>query len=278
MASQRLAVITGASSGIGYELARCAIESGFDLLIAANEPAIHQAGQRLERHAAGLKDETRRSAPVIDTLEVDLATAAGVERLCGYVGARPVELLAANAGVGLGSAFLEEDLGDINRMIATNVLGTVHLVHRLGRRMATRGSGRILITGSIAGTFPGPYHAVYSATKAFLNSFAQAVRAELENSGVTVTCLMPGATETQFFRRAGLLDTKIGSSRKATAASVAQRGFTAALNGKADIVTGIGNKVRALIAKLTPAETMAKRYRPKARPRGLVPRDKARAT
>ncbi len=180
-----LAAVTGASTGIGYELARCCAEHGFDLLIAANEPAIEEAAQRL-----------RTLGGQVQAVDVDLATRAGVDQFCSVASARPIDALLANAGRGLGHAFLDENFEDIRRVIDTNVTGTVYLIHKVGAQMRARGRGRILITGSIAGFMPGSFSAVYNGTKAFLDSFSLALRNELENSGVTVTCLMPGPTDT----------------------------------------------------------------------------------
>ena len=122
----------------------------------------------------------------------------------------------ANAGHGLGRAFLDQDFADVRHVIDTNVTGTVYLVQLVGRAMRSRGQGRILLTGSIAGFMPGTYQAVYNGTKAFVDSFSFALRAELKDTGVTVTCLMPGATETDFFERADMLDTKVGQGKRTT--------------------------------------------------------------
>ena len=149
----------------------------------------------------------------MEAVQADLATPEGVEALIAAIGDRPVDALLANAGVGLGDAFLDQDLGAAERVVDTNITGTIALVHVLGRRMRDRGEGRILITGSIAGFLPGSFQAVYNGTKAFIDSFTLALRNELKDSGVTVTCLMPGPTDTEFFERAEMLDTPVGRAR-----------------------------------------------------------------
>jgi uncharacterized protein len=237
------AIVTGASTGIGFELARCGATNGFDLLVAADEPAIHEAANQL-----------RASGAMVDALEVDLATAKGVETLYAAARGRRVDALLANAGRGLGRAFLDQSFEDIQRVIDTNVTGTLYLVQLVGREMRARGAGRILITGSIAGFMPGTYQAVYNGTKALLDSFSFALRAELKDSGVTVTCLMPGATETDFFERADMLDTKVES------------GFEAMMKGEGDVVTGWTNKLRAAIATITPSALLAEQHRKMAEP------------
>lgn len=254
-ASRPLAVVTGASSGIGFELAKQCAQAGFDLLIAADEPSIRQAGQLLE--SAGTR---------VESLEVDLASMTGVDELYSAIGGRPVAALLANAGRGLGKAFLDQDFEDISRVIDTNVTGTLYLLHRVGRDMRAQGQGRILITGSIAGLMPGTYQAVYNGTKALLDSFSFALRAELKDTGVSVTCLMPGATETEFFERADLTDTKIGTEKKQAADEVAKLGFEAMMKGDGDVVTGWNNKLRAAIAHVTPNEVLAEQHRKMAEP------------
>lgn len=249
-----LAIVTGASSGIGLELARLAT-AHFDLLIASDEAAIEAAAESL-----------RRSGASVDAVIADLSTTEGVDRLYAAVRGRPVAALMANAGRGLGRAFLDQDWPDIRRVIDTNVTGTLYLIHRVGRDMRAQGSGRILITGSIAGFMPGTFQAAYNGTKALLDSFSYALRAELEGSGVTVTCLMPGATETEFFERADMLDTKVGASKKQPADEVAKLGFEAMLKGDGDVVTGWQNKLRAAIAKIAPARAVAEMHRHMAQP------------
>lgn len=251
-----LAIVTGASSGIGLELARLAVQH-FDLLVAADEPAIE-----------GVAESLRRTGAVVEGLVVDLATASGVDQLYGAVRGRPVAALMANAGRGLGKGFLDQDWADIQRVIDTNVTGTLYLVHRVGRDMRAQRSGRILITGSIAGFMPGTFQAVYNGTKSLLDSFSFALRAELKDSGVTVTCLMPGATETEFFERADMLDTQVGVSKKQPADEVAKLGFEAMLKGESDVVTGWQNKLRAAIAKIAPSGAMAEQHRKMAQPGG----------
>jgi short-subunit dehydrogenase len=250
-----LAVVTGASTGIGYHLARICAEHNFDLLIAADEPAI-QAGAKTFR-GAGVN---------VEAVEADLATIEGVDRLYAAAGGRPIEALLANAGRGLGKGFLDQKFDDIRHVVDTNVTGTLYLIHKVGQDMRTRGSGRILITGSIAGFMPGTFQAVYNGTKAFLDSFSFALRAELKGSGVTVTCLMPGATETEFFERADMLDTKVAQSKKDDAAEVAAIGFDAMMNGDGDVVTGWQNKLRSAIANITPAGVLAEMHRGMAEP------------
>jgi short-subunit dehydrogenase len=253
--SRKFAVVTGASSGIGFELAKCCARDGFDLLVGADRPEIFDAADRL-----------REMGATVQAVETDLATPHGVDELYGAANGRPVDALLANAGHGLGKAFLDQDWDAIRHVIDTNVTGTVYLVHKVGKDMRTRGSGRILFTGSIAGFMPGTYQAVYNASKAFVDSFSFALRAELKDSGVTVTCLMPGATETDFFERADLMDTKIGQSKKDDPADVAKVGYDAMIAGDGDVVSGWQNKLQSAIASITPSGLLAEMHRSKAEP------------
>ena len=151
------------------------------------------------------------------------------------------------------AAFLDQDFDEVRHVIDTNVTGTIYLIQKVGSDMRTRGQGRILITGSIAGFMPGTFLAVYNGTKAFIDSFSFALRAELNDTGVTVTCLMPGATETDFFERADMMDTKVGQSKKDDPADVAKVGFDAMMRGDGDVVSGWKNKLQSAIANVTPA-------------------------
>ena len=252
-----LAIVTGASSGIGYELARCCVENGFDLVIAADEPEIEAAAQTLRGLGAD-----------VTAVQADLATLEGVDRLHDAARAldRPVEALLANAGRGLGKGFLDQDFKEARRVIDTNITGTLYLIQKVGRDMRARGQGRILIVGSIAGFIPGTFQAVYNGTKAFIDSFSFALRHELKDSGVTVTCLMPGPTETEFFERADMLDTKVGQQKKDDPADVARVGFDAMMKGEGDVVSGWKNKLQTAIASVTPAGVLAEQHRRMAAP------------
>jgi len=256
---RRLAVVTGASTGIGYELARCCAEAGYDLLISADEPAIDTAAAELRTHGAS-----------VQAVQADLATSDGVEALHSVALGlgRPVDALLANAGRGLGKAFLDQDFAEVRRVIDTNVTGTVQLIQKVGRDMRARGAGRILVTGSIAGFMPGTYQAVYNGTKAFVDSFAAALRHELQDAGVTVTCLMPGPTDTEFFARAGMLDTKVGRQDKDDPATVARIGFEAMENGEGDVIAGWKNKLQVAMSRVAPTDRMAEIHRRMAEPRG----------
>jgi len=264
---RQLAVVTGASTGIGLELARECAKHDFDLIIAANEPEIDKAA-----------DELRREGGHVEAVYADLATKEGVDKLCDAIGSRSVDALLANAGRGLGKAFLDQDFNDIRGVIDTNVTGTVYLIHKVGRDMRARHRGRILITGSIAGFMPGSYQAVYNGTKAFLDSFSYAVREELKDTGITVTCLMPGATESQFFRRAGMLDTKVGASKKDDPGDVASDGFKAMMSGEGGVVSGWQNKVEAAAAHVMPAERLAKKHTAVAAPGTARNKKRTKAT
>ena len=253
--SKGLAVVTGASSGIGKELAKLCAENGYDVVIAADEPAVYKVARSLEQH--GVRAEA---------VEADLATVEDVDRLLEATSGRRVDLLLANAGRGLGGAFIEQTFGNTRRVIDTNITGTVYLVHKVARQMLERRQGRILFTGSIAGFLPGTYQAVYNATKAFIDSFAIALRHELKNTGVSVTCLMPGPTETRFFERAGMLDTKVGQQEKDDPADVARAGFEAMMKGDDQVVSGWKNKLQAAAAHVTPAGMLAEQHRKLAEP------------
>jgi short-subunit dehydrogenase len=253
-AQRPFGIVTGASSGIGFELAKYCAQKGFDLLISADMP-LGDAEATLRGMGAS-----------VEAVQADLATREGVDRLYTAVRGRPVAALMANAGHGLGHAFLDQDWDDIRHVVDTNVTGTIYLIHKVGQDMRVRRSGRILITGSIAGLMPGTYQAVYNGTKAFLDSFAYALRAELEDSGVTVTCLMPGATETDFFERADMLDTKVGAGKKQPPDEVARAGFEAMMKGDADVVTGWNNKLKAAISRVVSSNLMARQHGKEAAP------------
>jgi short-subunit dehydrogenase len=203
------------------------------------------------------------NSSAVVAVQADLATVEGVDKLYQVAQDRKVDVLMANAGRGLGHAFLDQDWDRIRRIIDTNVTGTTCQIHRVGQDMRRRNEGRILITGSIAGFTPGSFQAVYTATKSYLNSFSFALREELRDTKITVTCLMPGTTETEFFARADMLDTKVGSE---DAAMVARMGFEAMMKGEGDIVTGLKNKIQSAVANVTPAELLAKQHRKKAEP------------
>lgn len=253
--SRPLALVTGASSGIGLELARCCVYGGYDAVIAASSPQIHDV-------ALGLS----ASGAMVEAVQADLATQAGVDELYAALGGRQVHALLANAGRGLGHAFLDQGWDDVQRVIDTNVTGTLYLLHKVGSDMRAARTGRILITGSIAGFVPGTFQAVYNGTKALLDSFSFALRAELQGSGVSVTCLMPGATETDFFEAANMLDTKVGASKKQAPEEVAKIGFEAMLRGDGDVIAGWGNKLRQAIANITPSATLASQHAELAKP------------
>jgi short-subunit dehydrogenase len=250
-----LAVVTGGSSGIALELARECLANGFDVIIAADknlESALSELG-----HSGGR----------VESVECDLATKGGVEKLWQGLAGREPDALLANAGHGLGRAFLDQEFDEISHVIDTNVTGTLYLIHKVGQQMVARGRGRILITGSIAGFMPGTFQAVYNGTKAFIDSFSWALRNELKDTGVSVTCLMPGVTDTEFFARADMMDTKVGQEEnKADPADVARIGFKAMMDGEGDVVAGWKNKLQSAIATVTPSAVLAEQHRNMAEP------------
>jgi uncharacterized protein len=257
--SHPLAVVTGASSGIGLELARQCAEHGFDLVIAADERRVERAARELRSIGAGV-------TPVV----ADLSTAAGVEELHAQIQAtgRPVDALLLNAGTGTGGAFVDVDLADDLRVVDLNVRANVHLAGLVVPAMVQRGSGRVLVTSSIAADLPGTYQATYNASKAFLQSFTLALRAELEGTGVSVTSLMPGPTDTPFFARApGMEGTRIAEGRKDDPVDVAADGFAAMMAGDERAVSSsLVTKVQHLGARLLPDSLKAQLNRIMAAP------------
>jgi uncharacterized protein len=254
---RQLAVVTGGSSGIGLELARQCIENGFDVIIAADRP--------MEQSIAELRSA---GTGKVEAVECDLANRGGVEKLMQAIGGREVDALLANAGHGLGHGFLDQDFDQVTHVIDTNVTGTLYLIHRVGNQMRARRAGRILIVGSVAGFMPGTFQAVYNGTKAFIDSFSWALRNELKDTGITVTCLMPGPTDTEFFERANLMDTKVGQDEhKADPAKVAKTGFKAMMDGEGDVVAGLKNKLQTAVASVTPSAILAEQHRKMAEPR-----------
>jgi len=255
-----LAVVTGASSGIGLELARQFAEHGFDLLIAAEDDGITAAADSL----------SATSAATVRPLQTDLATYDGVEQLYQAIqtDGRPVDAIAINAGRGAGGDFTRDtDLRDELNIIDVNVTSTVHLAKRVLPDMVARRRGKVLFTSSIAATMPGSYQAVYNASKSFVQSFAEAIRNELKDTGVTVTALMPGPTDTEFFDRADMGDTKVGAADKDDPAQVAQQGFDALTAGKDHVVAGsVKNKGQAVAAKAMTDPVKAEMHRRMAEP------------
>ena len=253
--SRPLAIVTGASSGIGYELARKFAQRGYDLVVAADDP------ERLREAADALSEQAEDAK--VEIVQVDLTGQDGVRKLYESVQAlnRPVDVLAANAGVGVYGEFAgETDIEDEIALINLNVTSQVHLIKLVSHDMLERGKGNILITSSIAGTMPGPRMAVYNASKAFLRSFGQAIRNELADRGVNVTVLMPGATDTGFFERAGMTETVAGQGPKDDPQDVAEAAIQALEAGDDHVVTGAKNKMQAAAAKVMPDATKARAY------------------
>jgi len=254
MSRRKLAIVTGASSGIGLEIAKLAAQDGYDLVVAADTPFV-EAGSALRRFGVEVQE-----------IEADLSTRRGVQQLLELVGDRPVDVLVANAGHGLGHGFLDQAPDEWMKIVETNITGTLLLIQPVVQRMVERGEGRVLITGSIAGHLAGTFQAVYNGSKAFIDSFAAALGDEIKDSGVTVTCLKPGATETEFFHRAEMEDTKVGQSKKDDPADVAKTGWEAMNKGEPAVIHGMKNKLQVAAAGVMTDATTAKLHRKQAEP------------
>jgi short-subunit dehydrogenase len=253
-----LALVTGASTGIGRALADRFAEAGFDLVIAADDDAVQDAARAL-----------RAGGCTVTVQQVDLTDPAGVTALHDAASAAgTVQAAALNAGIGVGGRFVENDLDADLAVVDLNCRSTVHLAKLLARDMVREGSGRLLFTSSIAATTPGPYQATYAASKAFVHSFAEAIRVELADTGVTVTSLMPGPTDTDFFERGDMLDTRLGTTdKKDDPADVARDGFEAMMAGKDHVVAGsVLNKLQTAAARVTPDRAAAAAMTPMTRP------------
>ena len=255
--ADKFAIITGASTGIGFELATLAAKDGYDILVVADEPLIDAAAQDFKQFGTD-----------VQSVEADLSTLEGVDTLLSATGGRQVDLLCANAGHGLGHAFLDQDVAAWRHVVDTNIVGTAYLLQKVLKPMVARNAGKVLVTGSIAGYIPGSFQAVYNGTKSFVDSFVAAIQNELkESDGVTITNLMPGPVETEFFARGDMLDTSVGASdSKSDPADVAKDGWDALMAGKAAIASGWKNKIQSAMANITPNAVLAEQHRKMAEP------------
>lgn len=258
--ADKVALVTGASSGIGFSLAQELATRGYNLIICS-------AGERLPEAA----EELRGYAVEVQEVQADLSTAAGVEKLWNAVkdSGRKIEIACINAGVGVGGLFHETNLEDEINMVELNCTRTVQLAKHVVQDMVARGEGRILFTSSIAGEMVAPREAVYAATKAFDLSFAHSLRYELEDTNVTVTTLQPGPTDTDFFRRAGLENTKVGQKGKKDSQpdEVARQGIDALLAGKDHVYSAsLKTKVEGMLANVIPGKAKAAMHEEQTKP------------
>lgn len=259
VSTRQFAVITGASSGIGLELARVCVENNFDLLICAQ----HQEDLLLAQ------EHLSKGGAQVSICACDLATRDGCETLVRAVhdSGRSIDALMLNAGIGVSGAFLDNDLDDELRAIALNVNAVVILSKNLIPAMVERGQGRVLITASVASTSPAPFLAIYGATKAFDLSFSEALRFELKDTGVTVTALQPGATETEFFATADMGDTKVAERKKDDPADVARKGFEAMMAGKDKVIAAnLKSKIEGWMGELLPEPLKARMQASQTKP------------
>lgn len=229
--SRPLAVVTGSSSGIGLELARIFAENGYDLVIVAENDHIFEVRDQIA--AQGAID--------VQAHEIDLSNFTNVEEFYHLLKNlnRPIDALALNAGVGVAGSFAKQtSLEDELTMINLNVVSTVHLAKRVVSMMVREGHGKLLFTSAAASLAPEPYEAVYAATKAFVQSFALALRQELTGTGVSVTSLLPSATNTNFYHRAGIEHTRVARAKKNDPKLVAKKGFEGLMRGDEQVMVG----------------------------------------
>lgn len=255
-----LAIVTGGSSGIGFELAKQFATHGYDVAISG------QSGRVFES-----SDSLRELGVEAYPHQADAATYDGVESFWTFITDldRPVAVAVLNVGIGLGGAFVDNDLDDELRVIAVNVTGTVHMAKRVVQHMVPRGQGRILIVSSVSATTPTPYETVYGPSKAFGFSFAESLREELRDSGITVTALLPGATNSDFHANAGMGNTTYGdNSWKNDKTLVAQQGYQATIDGIDHVVGGDeATKQQAIDNRTTPETVKAARMAENSKPR-----------
>ena len=255
-----LALVTGASTGIGLELARQFAEHGHDLIVAADDAALESAAREL-----------RRLGAAVSPVRADLTRREEVERLVAAVrgAGRPLAAAALNAGVGVGGRFWETDLDAELDLVALNCASTVHLAKRVVQEMVVQGEGRVLFTSSVASQAPEPFQSVYSASKAFVQFLALGLREELTGTGVTVTALLPGPTETEFFDRGELADSKLkASDSKDDPALVARQGFEGLMKGEASVFAGsVSSKLMGRLSALIPDAIAGKSHKPMTKPR-----------
>jgi uncharacterized protein len=252
-------LITGGSVGIGSALADVCAEHGHDLiLVSRNREKLEANGQRIQQ---------KYRVDVVCIAE-DLADPGGPRRLAEAVFARRLEVhnLVNNAGVGLYGKFATTDVEAERKMIQLNVASPVELTKRLLPQMLERRRGRILNVASTAAFVPGPWMSIYYATKAFLLSFSQAIDYELEPSGISVTTLCPGPTESEFKVRAGSQRSRLFEAFVMDAPTVARVGYEGMMRGKTLVIPGLRNKMIPIAARLTPRPLIAMLSHRAARP------------
>jgi uncharacterized protein len=255
--ANKFAIITGASTGIGFELATLAAKNGYDILVVANEPLIDAAAADFKQFGTD-----------VQSVNADLSTIDGVDTLLSAAAGRQIDLLCANAGHGLGHGFLDQAVADWRMVVDTNITGTIYLLQKVLPAMIARNDGKVLVTGSVAGYIPGAFQAVYNGTKSFIDSFTEALRNEIkESDGVTLTTLMPGPVDTEFFDRADMLDTSVGADpNKRDPADVAKDGWDAVMGGKPSVFSGLKTKIQGVLANVTPGSVLAEQHRKMAEP------------
>lgn len=259
MKDQGIAVVTGASSGIGRALAVEFASHGHDLVITSNEP------DRLLELRAELAGSVE-----VTCIDADLRSRDGVESLYREIRAldRPIDILAANAGIGIRGDFSQTSIEDELDIIQVNVISQVHLVKMLMPRMIMEDRGHVLITSSMIAVTPAPFMAIYAASKAFLHSWGLSIRNEVKDTGVGVTVLMPGATDTDFWRRAGMTDSRIARGHLDDPAMVARKAYHSLMHGKDEVVPGLANQVKAAAGQLAPEQMVADNLRDAPWPEG----------
>lgn len=261
--SKQLALITGASSGIGLELARVFAKNDFDLVVVSNSEKLENAARILRQYEVDVYEVT-----------ADLATEEGVEKVYSRLTSlgRPLDAAVLNAGVGVGGEFSSTNFEEEKNLMNLNMVYLVCLAKKVLQDMVKRNEGKILFTSSIAAEMPGPYYSVYAASKAFVQSFAEALRYEMEDTkkNITITSLQPGATETEFFERAGMEDTKVGESEKDDPAKVAEQGYEALMSGKDHVLAGsFKNKIESVAAKFMSEQQAAGAQAKSAKPKSM---------
>ena len=246
---KEVALVTGASGGIGYEIALLFAKNGTDVLLVARN------GQRLSDIRESLEG---RFGVRVHTLATDLSRPDGVGETCRYVRVNglTVAYLVNNAGFGDYGNFVERDMDRYAGMIGLNVSSLTALTHFFAREMVKNGMGRILNVASTAGIQPDPYFAVYGATKAYVISLTEALHKELENTGVTATVLSPGATRTDFMDRADMRNARIYESGVMSAEKVAEAGYRGMMKGRLHVIPGLKNRVMAFFSGITPSSRL----------------------